>query len=322
MRRRFNPYISGEPVRRVDMFFGRSDLVTRIVATLHNNSIMIHGERRIGKTTLLYQLGNVLRSIQDDAYWFLPVYVDLEGTSESELFHLLMEEIVGVANDLPELTAVDRKHIGTLHYWMETDASYDDRMFGRDLRTLMSILEEYAQTQRQGRQVRLILLMDEMDTLSRFDRVYQQQLRRIFMRDFAATLGAIVAGIELSKEWDRVESPWFNLFNEIEIQPLSRAAARELLVKPVQHFYRYDEAALQFILAHCEGRPFRLQQYGLESVNHMLRERRRRIVIADVLYAHDLIESEQNMAAAQAGLTKTVIKDEAVRPAPTLLSPT
>ena len=322
IRRGFNPYISGEPVRRANMFFGRQDLVARISATLHNNSIMIHGERRIGKTTLLYQLASVLRKVQDKAYWFLPVFIDMEGTSETELFHLLMEDILGVVSELPELSAADRKHVGALQYWTQHNGAYDDRIFGRDLRTLMTILEEYAQVHQQGRQVRLILLMDEMDTLSRFDRVYQQQLRRIFMRDFAATLGAVVAGIELSKDWDRVESPWFNLFNEIEIQPLPRAAARELMVKPVQHFYRYDEDALQFILAHSEGRPFRLQQYGMESVNHMLRERRRRITMADVQYAHNLVQSEQNIQAAQAGLTKQVISGESSRSAPALFNPT
>ena len=322
VRRRFNPYVSGEPVRREDMFFGRQDLVARIAATLHNNSIMIHGERRIGKTTLLYQLANVLRKVRDKSYWFLPVYVDMEGTTETKLFHLLMEDILGVVNDLAELSPGAHTQIAALHFWAQADGKYDDRTFGRDLRTIMTILEEYALAHQQARQVRLILLMDEMDTLSRFDRVYQQQLRRIFMRDFAATLGAVVAGIELSKDWDRVESPWFNLFNEIEIQPLTHVAARELLVKPVQNYYRYDEDALQFILAQCEGRPFRVQQYGLESVNHMLRQRRRRIRMEDVLYAHNLIQSEQNIQAAQAGLTRQAAVEGAGLPTPGLLLPT
>jgi hypothetical protein len=90
--RGYNPYISGEPVRREDMFFGRHELLQRIVSTLHNNSIMIHGERRIGKTTLLYQLANTLRQIDDPEYWFVALYIDLEGTAEDAFFHLLMEE--------------------------------------------------------------------------------------------------------------------------------------------------------------------------------------------------------------------------------------
>ena len=83
----------------------------------------------------------------------------------------------------------------------------------------MDALQQHAQTYYQGRNLRLILLLDEMDVISNYDHLIQQQLRRIFMRDFSATLGAVVAGIQISKEWDRVESPWFNLFNEIALQP-------------------------------------------------------------------------------------------------------
>ena len=161
-----------------------------------------------------------------------------------------------------------------------------DREFGRDLRTIVRLLEQYAGAAEDKRQVRLILLLDEVDTLSHFDPLYQQQLRRIFMRDFAATLGAVVAGIAISKEWDRVESPWFNLFNEIAMAPFSHAEAVELLVEPVRGYYIYEPAALDFIVDHSDGRPYRIQQYALEAVNHMLKHRRRRIQMCDVDYAH------------------------------------
>ena len=60
--RHFNPYISGEPVRRPEMFFACRDLLNRIAGGLHQNSIMIQGERRIGKTSMLYQLADSLRA--------------------------------------------------------------------------------------------------------------------------------------------------------------------------------------------------------------------------------------------------------------------
>jgi hypothetical protein len=157
------------------------------------------------------------------------------------------------------------------------------------LRTIVRILEHYGEQRQDTRQVRLILLLDEVDTLSQFDPIYQQQLRRIFMRDFAATLGAVVAGIAISKEWDRVESPWFNLFNEIAMAPFSHAEAIELLVEPVRGYYIYEPAALEFIVEHSEGRPYRIQQYALEAVNHMLKHKRRRIQLCDVQYAHEQI---------------------------------
>jgi hypothetical protein len=166
---------------------------------------------------------------------------------------------------------------------------YTDREFGRDLRLVIRLLEQYGEQRDDRRHVRLILLLDEVDTLSQFNPLYQQQLRRIFMRDFAATLGAVVAGIAISKEWDRVESPWFNLFNEIAMAPFSYGEAIELLVEPVRGYYIYEPAALAFIVQKSDGRPYRIQQYALEAVNHMLKHKRRRIRMCDVEYAHEQI---------------------------------
>jgi hypothetical protein len=314
IRRGFNPYISGEPVRREEMFYGRHELLQRIVATLHNNSIMIHGERRIGKTTLLYQLANALRHVQDEEYWFVPVLVDLEGTAEEQLFLQLMEDIYHTVLDLPDLAPGALQSLQTLSCHRHMDAMtspfsgedypgasargaqggesiphYTDREFGRDLRMVIRLLEQYGEQRNDRRHVRLILLLDEVDTLSQFDPIYQQQLRRIFMRDFAATLGAVVAGIAISKEWDRVESPWFNLFNEIAMAPFSYPEAIELLVEPVRGYYIYEPAALAFIVQKSDGRPYRIQQYALEAVNHMLKHKRRRIRMCDVEYAHEQI---------------------------------
>src|SRR5262249_16629790 len=49
LRNRFNPYIAGAPVLDDDLFFGREKLTLRILNVLHHNSLMITGERRIGK---------------------------------------------------------------------------------------------------------------------------------------------------------------------------------------------------------------------------------------------------------------------------------
>ena len=292
--RGFNPFVSGEPVRREDMFFGRYDLLRRIVDTLHNNSIMIHGERRIGKTTLLYQLATRLRDVDDTDYWFLPLYIDLEGTAEGDFFHFLMEEILNGALILPDGNLEIQPNLSGFLYYHTFESQYTDREFSRDLRDLIGLLQTYAEKRNPLKQIRIILLLDEMDVMSGYSRIAQQRLRRIFMRDFAAMLGAVVAGIQISKEWDRIESPWFNLFNEIELRPFDREQAIELLTEPIRGFYDYEPAALEYILEQSGGRPYRLQQYALEAVNHMLADKRRQILLDDVEYANEHIERVGN----------------------------
>ncbi|MCB0113773.1 MAG: ATP-binding protein, partial [Caldilineaceae bacterium] len=288
--RGYNPFVSGEPVRREDMFFGRQELLQRIVDTLHNNSIMIHGERRIGKTTLLYQLAARLREVDDAEYWFIPLYIDLEGTTESGFFHFLMEEILNGAMTMPSAKENLQPEFEDLLYRTTPTDDYSDREFSRDLREVIKVLQAYGETRFPNKQLRLILLLDEMDVMSSYSRLVQQRLRRIFMRDFAATLGAVVAGIQISKDWDRVESPWYNLFNEIALGPFNRDQAIELLTEPIRDFYRYEPAAIEYIIAHSDGRPYRLQQHALEAVNHMLADGRREIRMQDVEYAHEHIQ--------------------------------
>ena len=155
---------------------------------------------------------------------------------------------------------------------------------------MIKALQSYGEERNPGKHLRLILLLDEMDVFNAYDHLIQQRLRRIFMRDFAATLGAVMAGIRINKEWGRIESPWYNLFNEIELAPFNREQALELLTEPVRGFYRYAPSVVDFIIENTAGRPHRIQQYALEAVGRMLADGRRTITMEDVLFAHEHIQ--------------------------------
>ena len=280
VERHFNPYISGEPVREPAMFFGRDDLLRRIFNALHQNSIMIHGERRLGKTTVLYQLAEQLRQADDPEWAFIPVYIDLEGTSQERFFYTLIEAISGA------LQAYTLGSSPELHFIESQPERYDDREFAADLRSLLDAVKETV----APRKVRVILLLDEMDVVGAYDTLIQQQLRRIFMSPLAANLGAVVAGIQISKTWDRLESPWYNMFNEIPLEPFTDEQARQLLVEPVRGTYEWDPDAIEFVIQNAEGYPHRLQQYALEAVNRMLAARRLHIALEDAQTAHEVVE--------------------------------
>src|SRR5215472_6498322 len=55
-----NPYIAGNPVTGAEVFVGREDVFDVVERTLQgrhdDNVVILHGQRRIGKTTVLYQL--------------------------------------------------------------------------------------------------------------------------------------------------------------------------------------------------------------------------------------------------------------------------
>lgn len=280
LARAFNPYVSGEPVRQGDMFFGRTELLQRILNALHRNNIMIHGERRMGKTSLLYQLADHLRETEDPEWAFIPVYIDLEGTPQDLFFYQLMETTWGV------LQAYSTDDPPELRFETLAPADYTERDLQADLRLVLDRIKALV----APKQLRVILLLDEMDVVSNYTGVVQQQFRRVFMSSVAENLGAVVAGVDISKAWDRLESPWYNLFNEIALAPFTDEQARELLEEPVRGVYDWESEALDFVIQHADGRPYRLQQYALEAVNRMLANKRLNITLTDVEAAHEQLE--------------------------------
>jgi len=90
-----NPYIVGNPIRSREMFFGRMDEFRFIERSLENGRktalIVLFGERRSGKSSILYQLLNGQLGPA-----FLPIFVDMQImagiASEAELFSRIIAD--------------------------------------------------------------------------------------------------------------------------------------------------------------------------------------------------------------------------------------
>jgi len=246
-RRRFNPYIAGAPVLDEEMFFGRQALMSRILNVLHHNSLVITGERRIGKTTFLYQLKKVLEADQDTEYRFFPVMVDLQGVPESGFFHALMSEIIENL-ELPE------EFLGSLRFLPKSE-DYDGRDFSHDVRLVIDELK----TRTTGH-VKLALLIDEVDVLNEYSERINQRLRSIFMKTFSEHLVTVMSGVGIKRTWKSEGSPWYNFFDEIELGGLSREAAEALIRTPVEGVFRFDPRAVEAILDQTDMKPYLLQK--------------------------------------------------------------
>jgi len=106
-----NPYIVGNPIRTESMFFGREDdfryVRTKLEGVSQGVVIVFCGERRVGKSSILYQ---VLNGRLGDR--FVPVFVDMQEmviSSDSEFFarisRLIAEALARKPAALPSATA-------------------------------------------------------------------------------------------------------------------------------------------------------------------------------------------------------------------------
>ena len=266
-RRKFNPYVAGAPVMNDDMFFGRRQLVDRILQTIHNNSLLLYGERRIGKTSIQHQLKRRLLEIDDPHFTFHPVYIDLQGTPQEQFFWTIAKDIVD------ELAP----NLAGLEITGSTSANYGYRELIGDLRTVIRHLQE-----RSSKTAKLVLLIDEVDELNEYDPRINQRLRSLFMKNFAENLVAVVSGVEIKKRWEREGSPWYNFFEEIEVRPFDEQEARDLIRKPIEGIFRADADVVQRIITLTGGRPYLIQKLCVALVTRLHEQRRRRMTVADV----------------------------------------
>ncbi len=288
IRRRFNPYIAGAPVMDDEMFFGRQKLLARLLNVLHHNSLMITGERRIGKTTFLYHLKKVLETDEGTEYRFFPVMTDLQGVPEETFFHAVMADVVEELRLSPATQAA-------LRFRTEA-ASYDGRDFSHDLQRVIDELKT-----RTSRKVRLALLIDEVDVLNEYSERINQRLRSIFMKTFSEHLVAIMSGVGIKRIWNSEGSPWYNFFDEIELAAFSREEAEALIREPVEGVFRFEPEAVEGILAGSELKPYVIQKFCINAVNRILEEGRTTITGADVEAVREVVQFDAGDAERRRG---------------------
>jgi len=96
---KLNPYIAGNPVGGGEAFIGRSDVlrsVLRLIKKEHENSIVLFGQRRIGKTSVLQELSENLSSKGP----YSPVYFDLQDKAAQPLELVLRQLAEKIISDL------------------------------------------------------------------------------------------------------------------------------------------------------------------------------------------------------------------------------
>ncbi len=277
LKRRFNPYIAGAPVLDNQMFFGREQLVERILQTVHNNSLLLYGERRIGKTSLQHHLRKRLQQLEDPQYEFFPVYIDLQGTPEDHFFATLAEDVF---HELAPLLGEVKPPAD-----LKDGSAYGYRELVRDLRRVMQQLKKQT-----SKHVKIVLLIDEVDELNAYDPRINQRLRSLFMKSFAENLVAVVSGVEIRKQWDKEGSPWYNFFEEIEITSIGPEDTEALITRPILGVFKIEEGVADRIVELTDNKPYRVQRLCISLVNRLHEEGRRTITVSDV----EAVERDQN----------------------------
>lgn len=251
-----NPYKPGPPIREPQLFFGREKAMQTILDGLGEVHFAVYGPRRIGKTSLLYQLERRLQELTHPTDLFVPVFVQLQRVPATELFQRLIRLIAEAA----------RQHTRSLSLIADDKGTgYDDVDFTDDLETIIEAVR-----QRWGKEACIVLLLDEGEQLNEYSRDTQKQLRGVLMDAVGQEhLRLVWSGLGITPIKDDT-SPWYNLFTPpIRLAPLDRETAVRLITEPVKGMYQYDEAAIALILEQTGGRPYEVQALCHAIIEHV-----------------------------------------------------
>lgn len=245
-----NLYATGRPLGPGSpLFVGRDDLFEFVEEKLKGGHIiLLVGERRMGKTSLLRQLPSRLGDVSTVAY------LDCQG--------LALEG--GLAGWLADAALEISRSVGQLHSPSPSDLSAQPGpAFEAYLRRVVDGLPE-------GR--RLLLLLDEFEEIEACVRAGDlptaifRYLRHLMQFGEAAFLLAGTQRLEKlsSEHW----APLLNIGVYREIGPLDEEAARQLIVEPVQGKLLFDDLAVDKLLRLTGRNPYFLQLLCHSVVAH------------------------------------------------------
>ena len=236
-----NPYIIGRPIRKDEQLFGRQSLFRFIEDNLLQDVkvILLHGQRRIGKSSVLQQISNFIQSHE-----FIFIQFDLQHQGKSSLSNIIYNLSIAIIDQITDQPGIDANNLQ-----IPTQAKLEENI------NLFS--QEFLPTiYKQITNKKIVLLFDEFD-VANDEEVIEEQTFCSYVK-------------KLSKEEDKlfiipVIGRYLNdlpnlrtLFKDApyeEIGLLDNISAKQMIIKPAQGTLTYRPEAIQEIMQLSAGHP-------------------------------------------------------------------
>lgn len=247
-----NPYTNRRMIRNPALFFGRANDLRRIYTLLANmQSISIIGDRRMGKSSLLYCLAQpeVQRKVSShDFSNHVFVHSDLQGSVYTGASELL------------------RDLLGKLQKQLAGRGAFHFDLAGKHLAF------EQAVEQVTGQGLKLVLLFDEFDYVTkneRFDAPFFSFMRYLANNyDFSIITASRQRLADLCHQ-GIVDSPFFNIFTTLKLADLEKWEAQALIAEPSRSVGCSLETETDWVIDLAGQHPFLLQIVCFHLLNQL-----------------------------------------------------
>jgi hypothetical protein len=237
-----NPYIAGDPVGNRTAFVGRADIVRDVVQMLRrpqDNAIVLYGQRRIGKTSVLQHLEAQLPTQGN----YCPVYFDLQDKATLTLGQVLSELARYIADALKQA---------------KPDLGNAPEITFRDV-WLPNILQSLS------KDTVLVLLFDEFDVLTapiakQVNAAFFQGLNEILNCDPQRLKSIFVIGRNVD-DLDNIASPLFKGVDTKHVSLLNQEDTKKLVrLSEANNSLNWSDEAMEYVWQRTNGHAFLTQK--------------------------------------------------------------
>jgi WD40 repeat protein/tetratricopeptide (TPR) repeat protein len=272
MSEMINPYIAGAPVTEKTMFFGRQDVFDWVRRSLTgkfvDHILVIHGQRRVGKTSVLKQIPFHLPGT------YIPVFFDLQGRTHTSIDRFLWRLAKEITRTLPTSEDV------SLADFTRDQFSEDPELFENQFLPQIS--------QAIGDR-RLLLVFDEFDSLE--DPTAKEMLAQDLIPYLSRLMHApgplafIFCIGSSGRKLEHMQASYTDFFRIAlyrKISFLEKEEATRLITQPVAGVIEYAPQAVEDIFRITSGHPYFTQLVCHELFGRCQKSGRLRVGPQDV----------------------------------------
>ena len=284
----YAPYAEGGIVGDVDMFFGREELIRNIAnaiqqSRLQSKSVLVFGQKRSGKSSILFHLKRRLQENKDllvlDLENIATILREDSNQDENSRTALIDQILKGILTEL-KYAIEDRIDEGFAALDLQIPADHEFYSHPNPLQYFGDIFKNFkrqASKQNDWRGVRVVLLIDEFQYI--YARILAKKIPESFMENWKALLqanyfNAVLVGQDVMPKFKARYSNEFGTTQDERVTYLKSEDARRLIDEPIrivgkQNGSRYREQAIERILDLTAGSPFYIQIICNRLVEYM-----------------------------------------------------
>jgi len=284
----FASYAEGDVVDNPEMFFGREELIENVTEALlksrkQNKCIIFFGQKRSGKSSILYHLKKTLEKRKN------VLIIDLENIgdhidkfSRVPFTYQILWSILEKLQE--EIHIRGEKEYPSLDLSFPTDIEFYDNP--TPIKYFVRLFENYLRDtykKKKWKIIQNVLIIDEFSYI--YDQITKGNIPDDFMKNWKAILqrnffSAVLAGQDVMEKFKQKFPNEFGTTQDERVSYLNKKHARELIDRPIrippftiEGESRFREGAIERIINLTAGSPYYIQIICNRLVEYMNQNR-------------------------------------------------